>query len=264
MLLAAVAALAGLFVTGLYRDVAEGVRQARSTDLVTLAAVVPVLGFGLWRARSGSASARLVAIGALGYLAYSYAIYSFSVVINPLTPVHIAIFGLATWSLLLTVFGLDPAITDRASRLRVPRRAAGGFLLTAAALFAMLWLSQIAGTISTGNLPPGVAALNLPTSSVYALDLGFAIPLLTLSGWWLLHRNRLGPGSALAALSFIGLLGLSVLAIFAVDALAGITLELVPVVMFGLVSGLAVALAVPAIRPTGLVNSAPAPLAGVS
>jgi hypothetical protein len=128
----------------------------------------------------------------------------------------------------------------------------------------MLWLSQIAGAISTGNLPPGVADLNLPTSSVYALDLGFAIPALTVSGWWLLRRNRLGAASALAALSFIGLLGLSVVAIFAADALAGIPLELVPLVMFGLVTGLAVALAVSAIRPTGLVKAAPARLAGVS
>ncbi len=45
---------------------------------MTLAAAVPVLGLSLWQARSGSAKGRLIAIGALGYLAYSYAIYAFS------------------------------------------------------------------------------------------------------------------------------------------------------------------------------------------
>jgi len=78
-------------VSGLYRDTAEGVRQARATDFVTLLVAVPALALGLWRARRGSAGGRMVAIAALGYLAYSYAIFAFSVVINPLTPVHIAI-----------------------------------------------------------------------------------------------------------------------------------------------------------------------------
>src|SRR5674476_542200 len=36
LLLAAVAAAAGLLVSGLYRDTEEGIRQARATDLVTL------------------------------------------------------------------------------------------------------------------------------------------------------------------------------------------------------------------------------------
>ncbi|HEX7495033.1 MAG TPA: hypothetical protein VF349_00220, partial [Candidatus Limnocylindrales bacterium] len=61
LLLAAVAAAAGLLVSGLYRDPAEGVRQARATDLVTLLVAVPVLALGLWRARRGSAGGRLVA-----------------------------------------------------------------------------------------------------------------------------------------------------------------------------------------------------------
>ncbi|HEY5473333.1 MAG TPA: hypothetical protein VIK32_09105, partial [Candidatus Limnocylindrales bacterium] len=84
LLLAAVAAAAGLLVSGLYRDTEEGIRQARATDLVTLLGAVPALALGLWRARAGSAGGRLVAVGALAYLAYSYAIYAFSVVIDPL------------------------------------------------------------------------------------------------------------------------------------------------------------------------------------
>ena len=54
LVLAAVAAGAGLLVSGLYRDTADGIRQARATDLVTLLVAVPTLAIGLWRARSGS------------------------------------------------------------------------------------------------------------------------------------------------------------------------------------------------------------------
>ena len=62
------AAIAGLLVPGLYRDTADGIRQARATDLVTLLVAVPTLAIGLWRARAGSVGGRFVAIGALGYL----------------------------------------------------------------------------------------------------------------------------------------------------------------------------------------------------
>ena len=50
--LAAIAAIAGLLVPGIYRDTADGIRQARATDLVTLFVAVPLLAVGLWRARS--------------------------------------------------------------------------------------------------------------------------------------------------------------------------------------------------------------------
>ena len=235
LLLAAVAAAAGLLVSGLYRDTAEGGRQARAADLVTLLVAVPALALGLWRARQGSAGGRLVAIAALGYLAYSYAIFAFSVVINPLTPVHIAILGSATWSLVLAVCRLDDATVDRASMFRLPRRTTGGFLILVAVLFALLWLSQIAGAITSGQLPTSVSDLNLPTSAVYVLDLAFALPLIALAAGWLIRRDRRGPASAVASLGFLIILGLSVLAIFAVDAAAGITVEVPPIAIFGVV-----------------------------
>ena len=237
--LAAIAAIAGLLVPDLYRDTADGIRQARATDLVTLIFAVPVLALGLWRARAGSAGGRLVAVAALGYLAYSYAIYAFSVVIDPLTPVHIAILGLATWSLVLTVFGLGDATLDLASRFRFPRRATGGFLVAVAGLFAMLWLSQIALAITSGRLPAAVSDLGLPTSPVYSLDLAFAVPLITLAGVWLMRRDRRGPAAAAGGLAFLTILGLSVLAIFAFTAADGIAIEVPPVAIFGAVTATA-------------------------
>jgi len=242
LLLAAIAAIAGLLVPGLYRDTADGIRQARATDLATLLVAVPVLAIGLWRARAGSVGGRLVAVAALGYLAYSYAIYAFSVVIDPLTPVHIAILGLATWSLVLTVFALDDATLDLASRFRLPRRTTGGFLIAVAGLFALLWLGQIVGAITSGRLPAGVSDLGLPTSPVYSLDLAFALPLITLAGIWLIRRDGRGPAGAAAGLAFLVILGLSVLAIFAFEAAAGITVAIPPIAIFGAVTATAAVL----------------------
>lgn len=240
--LAAMAAIAGLLVPDLYRDTPDGVRQARATDLVTLVVALPTFAIGLWRAHGGSVGGRSVTIAALGYLAYSYAIYAFSVVIDPLSPVHIAILGLATWSLVLTVFARDQATLDLAARFRFPRRATGGFLVAVAILFAMLWLSQIAGAITSGRLPAAVSDLGLPTSPVYSLDLAFAVPLIALAGVWLVRRDRRGPAGAAAGLAFLTILGLSVLTIFAFEAAAGIAVEAPPIAIFGAVTATAGAL----------------------
>ena len=247
-MLAAVASLAGLAVSGLYRDSPEAIQQAQATDVVTLLLAVPALGLGLSRARAGSVAWRAVVIGTLGYLAYSYAIYAFSVVINAMTPVHIAILGLAAWGLMLMVFRFDVAAIDGMTPLRLPRRTAGGYLVIVAAMFGLLWLGQIAGAITSGTLPPSVSVLDLPTSPVYALDLAFAIPSLMLAGSWLLRSDTRASVAAVAALAFIVSMGASVLAIFAFDALAGMAIELPPVLIFGLVTGIAAVLLGGALR----------------
>ncbi len=240
--LAAAASLVGLAVSGLYRDAPESIRQAQAADLVTLLLAVPVLGLALSRARAGSTIGRAVVIGTLGYLAYSYAIYSFSVVINAMTPVHIAILESAAWGLMLMVFRFDAASMDSLATLPLPRRTTGVYLLTVAAMFGLLWLGQIAGAITSGDLPPSVSDLGLPTSPVYALDLAFAIPLLMLAGTWLVRSDIRGPFAALAALAFIVSMGASVLAIFAVDGVAGMAVELPPVLIFTVVTGIAAVL----------------------
>src|SRR5437660_1564038 len=90
---ASVAATAGLVVPGLYVDSPNWVEQARGTDLATLLVAVPVLAIGLWTARRGSSFGRLAVVAGLLYLVYNYAIFAFSVALNPLTAAHIAILG---------------------------------------------------------------------------------------------------------------------------------------------------------------------------
>src|SRR5688572_27240159 len=150
--LAGVAALAGLAFPGLYVDAPNWVQQARGTDLATLFLAVPVLGAGLWTSRNGSGVGRLAVMAGLLYLVYNYAIFAFSVALNPLTAVHIAILGLSLWSLVLG--GREMAEDGEAIADRLSRRVAGGLLVAAGGLFALLWLGQIAATTTTGVLPP--------------------------------------------------------------------------------------------------------------
>ena len=77
---AAIASLAG-FIPGVYRDPKIVIAQSHGFDIGDLIAVL-ILGLGLsWCAR-GSVRGRLVAIGALGYLLYSFVTYAFLIVLN--------------------------------------------------------------------------------------------------------------------------------------------------------------------------------------
>jgi hypothetical protein len=63
-----------------------------------------------------------------------------------------------------------------------------------------------------------------------------------LAGIWLIRRDHRGPAGAAAGLAFLMILGLSVLAIFAFQAAAGVAVELPPIAIFGAVTGMAAVL----------------------
>ena len=245
--LAAVSAVAGLVVPGLYRDSEGWIRQARAADFVTLLAVVPVLVVCLWHGMTGKG--RLIGLAALGYLVYTYAIFGFSVAINLMTPLHFAVLGLSVWTLFLHGIALSQDDQLRGVKVRSPRRATAIFLLAVSALFGMMWFGQIADAITTGQASAELAGLGLSTNPVYTLDLAFALPFLALTGILLLRRWQRAGELGLIAVAWVGLMGLGVLAIFAFDALVGVP---VPIGIAGVIAVIAAAgivLAVYAVIP---------------
>ena len=246
--LAGVAAVLGL-LTPVYRDVPAMVDQAQGTDLATLFGAVPLLLIAFRLMSRGSALGPVIAGGGLGYLAYTYAIYAFQVVVNPLTPIHIAILGLAVWSLLLLV----PAARRSTAAVgrSLPRRTTAGFLLFVVVMFGGLWLSQIGSAITSGHLPAAVTDLHLPTSAVYALDLAFALPVLALAGVLLVRRHPLAGSLAIGGLVFVVLMALSILGLFAVQAARGSLTDASMVVVFALVGLIGGGLALRGVGPAG-------------
>jgi hypothetical protein len=233
--LAAFAAAAGLVATGLYRDAPNWVQQARGTDLATLFIAVPVLAVGLWTAGRGSAAGRLAVVAGLLYLVYNYAIFAFSVAMNPLTAVHFAIFGLSLWSLLLGARATVDASESAIERLN--RRVSAGLLIGVAGMFGLLWLGQIASTTMSGVLAPDLVRAGISSNPVYALDLAFFLPLCALAGIGLLRRNR-AAAYALPMLIWVPLMGAGVLGGFLLAAAAG---EDVPIVVAAVIGALCVA-----------------------
>ncbi|MEA2517993.1 MAG: hypothetical protein QOF49_73 [Chloroflexota bacterium] len=260
--LAGAAALAGLVVTNLYVDAPNWAQQARGTDLATLFLAVPVLGIGLWYARLGSSAGRLAVVAGLLYLVYNYAIFAFAVAMNPLTIVHIAIFGLSLWSLVLA--GRAAVEHDDELTARLDRRAGGGLLVGVAAMFGLLWLGQIAATSTTGILPPDLVKAGISSNPVYALDLAFFLPLCALAGTGLLRRQR--PAAyAFPMLIWVALMGSGVVGGFLLMAAAGDQIAVPVVVAIAALSiSSAIVAARAAVRPgpaIGLVRTS-APSAG--
>ena len=202
--LSAAAALAGLAIPGLYVDAPNWVQQAQGTDLATLFLAVPILIVARWTSSRGSSAGRLAVVAGLLYLVYNYAIFAFSVAMNPLTAVHIAIFGLSLWSLLLA--GRAAVEEAEAVTERLNRRAAGWLLISVGAMFGLLWIGQIAGTSMTGILPPDLIKAGISSNPVYALDLAFFLPLCAIAGIGLLRRNG-GAAFAFPMLLWVPLMG---------------------------------------------------------
>ena len=234
--LAAVAAGAGLLVPGLYRDAPYWVEQARGTDVATLLVAVPVLTLGLWAARRGSGAGRLAVFAGLLYVVYNYGIFVFSVVMNPLTAVHIAIVGLALWSLILTT--RSPALSEAgaAAAEGLNRRTSGVLLVAVAGLFGLLWIGQIATATATGALAPDLVRAGLSTNPVYALDLAFFLPLCALAGIGMLRHDRAG-ALGQPMLLWVTLMGAGVVGGFLFSAAAG---EEIPVVVAVVITALSI------------------------
>ncbi len=117
----------------------------------------------------GSVRGRLVAIGALGYLLYSFVTYAFLIVLNAATLLYIAVPGFGVWSLITGFATADEKKMDQLAG-QLYRRLTAGFMIVIAALFALTWLREIAGSVVSGQLPAGLAAAGWPMNPPYVLD----------------------------------------------------------------------------------------------
>jgi hypothetical protein len=255
-ILSAVAAVAGLTIVGLYRDAPFWVQQAQGIDLATLFLAVPILLVSLWTARRGSPLGRLAAVGGLLYLIYNDAIYATSVAMNPLAAMYIAILGLSVWSLALSLLSTDLKDAGRALVGRLPRRATAWLLLIVAALFGLLWLSQITAFTLTGVIPADLERADLPANPVYALDLALFLPLAVVAGFGLLRDNARAAAFAYPMLIWVILTSAGVASGFLFAAMAGNEVPGVVAAVIGGVGGLAgLCAAIPIVRRPATTNA---------
>jgi hypothetical protein len=246
---AAIAAVAG-FIPGVYRDPQAVIAQSHGFDIGDLIAVL-VLGLGLTWSTRGSVRGRLVAIGALVYLLYSFVTYAFLIVLNAATVLYIAVLGFGVWSFITGFAAVEDRKADQLTTGLLFKRLTAGFMIVIAALFALTWLREIAGSVFSGQLPAALAAAGWPMNPVYVLDLGLVIPAAMLGGFRLLRGKRGGARVAVPFLIFLPLLSTSVLLMTIFMAIDGQPLAIPLIVIFGVAVAVSTALAWVALRTPG-------------
>jgi hypothetical protein len=226
--LASVAALAGLLRPALYRDAPLIVPQLLGQDLVTLAAGVPLVVAGAWLDARGSLRGRLLWLGGLGYLVYTYGTYALGARWNELFLVYVAVFGLSVYAFTFGMVRTDAARVRHELSSGAPVRSAATFLIVTAVFFALLWTMENVRALIAGTVPQTLIDGELPTNIIHVFDLAVVLPALVIGGIWLLRDRAWGYVLTGVLLVKVATLGLAVTAMGVFVLRSGMAAPLLP------------------------------------
>ena len=235
--LAAIAAGSGLFVDGLYSASNTFVMaSAIGQDLITLVVALPALIISAILTRRESRRARLIWLGVLVYLVYSYAVTSFTVSFNALFLVYVALLGCSVYALIGGLVTTDLAGIKTRFTEKTPLKAVSIFWGLIAVLFYLEWLGEIIPAQMAGDLPRMVEYTGTPTNAFYVLDIALLLPAVGLTAIWLWRKRAIGytlAGVLLTALLIMGPALMSEMAFGVQYGLHGFTGE---IAIYGIVS----------------------------
>jgi hypothetical protein len=231
LILLPLATLIGLLVSGFYRDTAWMIPQARGQDLVTLLAIEPLLIVALLAYRKRPITATLAWAGALSYVLYTYAMYSYTTSFNALFLVYVALFSTSLFALIDLLAHLNAEQVRAAMRPTLPTRVIAAFCALIGLFFLVAWLGQIVPATLQGTVPAPILLAKTPTSAVHVQDLAVALPLYFLAAIWLWRRHAWGFVLAPILLILADVMLLALLAMGAFMAQAGFagSLDMAPV-----------------------------------
>jgi hypothetical protein len=248
IVLTVAAALSGLLWPGIYNDPASILPQAYGQDLVTLVVGVPLLVVATVFAVRGSLRGRLIWLGALGYILYTYASFAFGSVYNSLFLLYVALFSLSLFAMVLGMMSLDVEQIGGMFASNTPVRPLAGYFGLVGFLIGLMWLSEIVLALMTGTLPPTLVESEVHTLFIQVLDLGVVVPLSLLTAVLLWQRRPWGYTLASVLLVKAATLGLAVLAMVVFMTQAGLTVNWGVVALFLGITLAPIALAVPFLR----------------
>jgi len=207
----------GVFVAATYaRDTTSWAEQAKAQDIADVVGTF-VLVVSAYLAKRGSVRGFQAWAGALLFLVYTFAIYSFASVFNSLFLLYVSVLGLSTYTFIGGVLLLDFEEVRGLAPIGRRTRFPFGVLLIALGLgFAALWLSQDIQAIIGGTVPTAVSQAGLLTNPIHVLDLALYLPAIVMSGLSLLRNRTLGHVFSVPLLVFSVLEGLGILLIFEV------------------------------------------------
>lgn len=242
--LSVLSTLLGLFRAGHYNDSPALVDLYRVQDAAILLVGAPLLAVGLWYAVRGSLRGRLVWLGGLAYMSYTWASVGLQVSFNELFLLYVAAFGLSAFTLVSGLLRTDAAAIQSALEGRISERFYSGLLVVIGLGLAGLWLSEIVAALLAGEDPLIVQEIGQQAMVSHFVDLSVVVPSLLLSALWLSRGRAWGYVSAgvvllLGASLGVGIAGMTLL-IVAGDAVSispiAVVFTFVPVGVAGLLA----------------------------
>lgn len=230
-------AYCGALRPGVYRlETPSYAAQGIGQDLSNLFVVLPIFVTSLVYSWRESLRAVLVLAGILAYLVYSYAMYAITLHFNSLFLLYVSCFGLSLYSLIGILVSVDSEalkrIITRKSTHKLFRTGLASFFMLVAALFYILWLSEIVAHLRAGTTPHSIVESGLPSNMVHVLDIGVVLPLFVLTALWLLSNSRFGYLFAPVLLNFTICMAVSLTSMICFMYIKGVTETLAPCLLF--------------------------------
>ncbi|WP_207752991.1 hypothetical protein [Clostridium yunnanense] len=180
-----------MYGRGIYHNDSVSIAsQAISQDIVTIILAVPLLIISLFLSNRGLMKGRLLLTGTLGYFFYTYTSYSFLSMYNKFFLVYVALMSMSFFTLTLMITSFDIDSIKSYFSDKIPRKFIGGFLLFMSFSVGLMWIGKIGTAFIKGGYPEGLEYYT--TLPIQALDLGFVVPIATISGILLIKNKSLG------------------------------------------------------------------------
>lgn len=237
VVLIAISSIIGIFFENVYwQEVPEYAAQGIGQDIINLIVLVPILFVAAVLIIRGSKSWLFVWLGGLIYSVYSYTVYCFGVHFNVLFLVYCGILGLSFYLLIGFLISTDAETIKSWFDDKTPIKIPTVFLCVVAALFYVMWLSEVVPAIINGKVPESVKESGLITSPIHVLDIAIVLPGLIISAVLLKKKQALGYVLAPSFIIFAILMVLAIGGMIAVMSFRGFDVDLSLTIIFALIA----------------------------
>ncbi|MBV6513676.1 MAG: hypothetical protein HRU80_15125 [Ignavibacteriales bacterium] len=181
-----------IYGKGLYAHMSADVAvQGIAQDYITLFLGVPLLLFGLARARNNSLRGTILQTGTVFYFLLTYLFYLAMAMYNAMFPVYILLLASSLFCLLLLLIPFDTDRFRESIKSEAVYKQAGIFLIINAGMISLLWLSVIIPPVLEGTIIPKQVQ-HYTTLIVQGFDLAIFLPLAFVSGWMAVKKQIYG------------------------------------------------------------------------
>jgi len=151
--------------------------------------------------------------GTLLFIAYSYFFYCFAVHFNYLFLIYCFTLGLSVYSFIYLIVSLATCEIIKWYNNKVPAKTIGIYLLVIAALFYIMWLSEILPALIHNRAPENIIQNGLLTNPVHVLDISLLLPAFIITAVLLMKKRSAGFLLAPTILVFCILMNINIAAL---------------------------------------------------